>query len=80
MELTNRYATAASAAPAMLPPAPALLPVPTPVVERKSLPFEISTEEIAEAAAVEIPDIGHAPMLDEPAAWDALLDFLAGVP
>ncbi len=30
--------------------------------------------------AVEIPDIGHAPMLDEPAAWDALLDFLAGVP
>ena len=28
----------------------------------------------------EIPDIGHAPMLDEPAAWDALLDFLAGVP
>lgn len=30
--------------------------------------------------AVEIPDIGHAPMLDEPAAWDALLDFLASVP
>ena len=30
--------------------------------------------------AVEIPDIGHAPMLDEPAAWDALLDFLAGAP
>ena len=31
-------------------------------------------------AAIEIPNIGHAPMLDEPAAWDALLDFLAGVP
>ena len=30
--------------------------------------------------AVEIPDIGHAPMLDEPGAWDALLDFLASVP
>jgi pimeloyl-ACP methyl ester carboxylesterase len=29
---------------------------------------------------VEVPDIGHAPMLDEPAAWDALLDFLASVP
>ncbi len=30
--------------------------------------------------AVDIPDIGHAPLLDEPAAWDALLDFLAGAP
>lgn len=27
--------------------------------------------------AVEVPDVGHAPMLDEPQAWDALLDFLA---
>jgi pimeloyl-ACP methyl ester carboxylesterase len=29
--------------------------------------------------AVEIADIGHAPMLDEPQAWEALLDFLARV-
>jgi pimeloyl-ACP methyl ester carboxylesterase len=29
---------------------------------------------------VEIPNIGHAPMLDEPEAWDAVLDFLARVP
>lgn len=29
--------------------------------------------------AVTIEDIGHAPMLDEPEAWDALLDFLAKV-
>jgi pimeloyl-ACP methyl ester carboxylesterase len=30
-------------------------------------------------AAVTIENIGHAPMLDEPEAWDALLDFLAKV-
>ena len=29
--------------------------------------------------SVEIADVGHAPMLDEPQAWDALLDFLARV-
>lgn len=29
--------------------------------------------------AVTIDKIGHAPMLDEPEAWDALLDFLARV-
>jgi pimeloyl-ACP methyl ester carboxylesterase len=28
---------------------------------------------------VAIENIGHAPMLDEPEAWDALLDFLAKV-
>jgi pimeloyl-ACP methyl ester carboxylesterase len=26
-----------------------------------------------------IPNVGHAPMLDEPEAWDAVLDFLARV-
>src|SRR5262249_40581125 len=26
-----------------------------------------------------IENVGHAPMLDEPAAWDAILDFLARV-
>lgn len=30
--------------------------------------------------AIEVPGIGHAPMLDEPEAWDALLDFLAKAP
>ncbi|MDX2276059.1 MAG: alpha/beta hydrolase [Hyphomonadaceae bacterium] len=29
--------------------------------------------------AVEVPDVGHAPILDEPAAWDPILDFLARV-
>jgi pimeloyl-ACP methyl ester carboxylesterase len=29
--------------------------------------------------AVTIENVGHAPMLDEPQAWDALLDFLARV-
>jgi pimeloyl-ACP methyl ester carboxylesterase len=26
---------------------------------------------------VTIENVGHAPMLDEPEAWDALLNFLA---
>ena len=30
-------------------------------------------------AAVEVPRVGHAPMLDEPPAWEAILDFLARV-
>ena len=29
---------------------------------------------------VEVPDVGHAPMLTEPAALDAVLRFLAGLP
>lgn len=33
----------------------------------------------ADIEAVTIENIGHAPMLDEPEAWDALLDFLAKV-
>ncbi|WP_395645054.1 alpha/beta fold hydrolase [Terricaulis sp.] len=28
---------------------------------------------------VEVPNVGHAPCLDEPEAWDAILDFLARV-
>lgn len=28
----------------------------------------------------EVPRVGHAPLLDEPQAWDALLEFLAKVP
>lgn len=34
-------------------------------------------DEGAKAALVEIPDIGHAPMLDEPEASEAILDFLS---
>ncbi len=34
----------------------------------------------SDMAAVEVPNTGHAPMLDEPAAWNGLLDFLAIVP
>ncbi len=30
-------------------------------------------------ATVEVDNVGHAPMLDEPQAWDAILDFLARV-
>jgi hypothetical protein len=31
-------------------------------------------------ATAEVSEVGHAPMLDEPEAWDALLDFLAKAP
>ncbi|MES1202615.1 MAG: alpha/beta hydrolase [Pseudomonadota bacterium] len=34
----------------------------------------------SDLVTVEVPNTGHAPMLDEPEAWDALLDFLAVVP
>jgi pimeloyl-ACP methyl ester carboxylesterase len=30
--------------------------------------------------AVDVPGVGHAPLLDEPEAWDAVLDFLAKAP
>jgi pimeloyl-ACP methyl ester carboxylesterase len=29
---------------------------------------------------VEVPNVGHAPMLTEPVALDAILKFLANVP
>jgi pimeloyl-ACP methyl ester carboxylesterase len=32
------------------------------------------------AAFAEVPGVGHAPMLDEPAALEALMGFLAGLP
>ncbi len=31
-------------------------------------------------ATIEVPNIGHAPCLDEPEAWDNVLDFLARAP
>jgi pimeloyl-ACP methyl ester carboxylesterase len=34
----------------------------------------------ADIDTVEVENVGHAPTLDEPAAWDAILDFLAKVP
>jgi pimeloyl-ACP methyl ester carboxylesterase len=33
----------------------------------------------ANVEAVSVEGVGHAPMLDEPDAWDAVLDFLARV-
>jgi len=42
------------------------------VAQMKALKGDLDT--------VEIPDIGHAPWLDEPGAWDAILDFLARAP
>jgi pimeloyl-ACP methyl ester carboxylesterase len=34
----------------------------------------------ADLVTAEVPNVGHAPTLDEPEAWDALLDFLAKTP
>jgi pimeloyl-ACP methyl ester carboxylesterase len=34
----------------------------------------------ADLDSVEVENVGHAPTLDEPSAWDAILDFLAKVP
>jgi pimeloyl-ACP methyl ester carboxylesterase len=42
------------------------------VAQMKSLKPDLQT--------VEIPNIGHAPWLDEPQSWDAILDFLARAP
>jgi pimeloyl-ACP methyl ester carboxylesterase len=33
-----------------------------------------------ELSAVDVPDVGHAPTLEEPEAWDAVLSFLAKAP
>ena len=32
------------------------------------------------AVLVEVPGVGHAPMLDEPVALQAITEFLAGLP
>lgn len=47
----------------------------------------LTAEAVAEMRAAkpdlvtaDVPNTGHAPMLDEPEAWDALLDFLAIAP
>ncbi len=34
----------------------------------------------ADLVAVDVPDVGHAPTLEEPPAWNGLLDFLARAP
>lgn len=35
---------------------------------------------MADMPSIDVPDVGHAPTLEEPAAWSAIVDFLAGVP
>ena len=34
-------------------------------------------DEGLQASLVEVPDIGHAPMLDEPEASEAIIEFLS---
>lgn len=76
----------ATAAPVdMTPLFQALAPKPVLVV-RGAVSDLLSAEGLAymhtakpDLESVEIDGVGHAPMLDEPQAWDALLDFLARV-
>ena len=75
-----------TAAPDMTPLFEALSVAPVMVV-RGALSDLLSAEGIdlmrivkADLMAVEVADVGHAPTLEEPEAWNALVDFLAGVP
>lgn len=60
---------------------------PKPVLSlRGALSDLLSAEGVAhmrsvkpDVVTVDVPNVGHAPMLDEPEAWDALLEFLAKV-
>jgi pimeloyl-ACP methyl ester carboxylesterase len=56
------------------------------LVVRGGISNLLSAETLADMRALkpdletaEIPNVGHAPMLDEPEAWDAVLGFLAKV-
>lgn len=77
---------ASTAPPDMTPLFEALGAAPVLVV-RGALSDLLSSEGVelmrivkADLTAVEVPDVGHAPTLEEPAAWDGLLSFLAKAP
>jgi pimeloyl-ACP methyl ester carboxylesterase len=74
-----------TAAPDMTPLFEALSKAPVLTV-RGALSDLLSDEGIAlmrivapDMPAAIVPDVGHAPTLEEPAAWDAIVDFLAKV-
>jgi pimeloyl-ACP methyl ester carboxylesterase len=72
-------------APDLRPVFKALQPVPT-LVLRGGLSDILSREGVAEMQALkddldvsEVPNVGHAPTLEEPCAWLPIVDFLARV-
>ncbi len=80
------FAESADAPPADLTPLFQTLAAKPMLSVRGALSDLFSVETLAymralkpDLASVEVSNIGHAPMLDEPEAWDALLDFLACV-
>jgi pimeloyl-ACP methyl ester carboxylesterase len=82
-EIAAPFRSAGGAAPAdMWPLYEALKPIPTLVI-RGALSDLLSPAIVAEMKqrkpdleTAEVPRVGHAPMLDEPAAWAALTAFL----
>jgi pimeloyl-ACP methyl ester carboxylesterase len=80
------FAAAADAPPADLSPLFQALAVKPVLSVRGALSDLLSPETVAKMRAlkpdletVEIDDVGHAPTLEEPQAWEALLSFLAKV-
>ncbi len=80
------FADASNAPPADLTPLFLALVQKPMLLVRGGISNLLSAETVAamrtlkpDMASVEIPNIGHAPMLDEPQAWDAVLGFLAKV-
>lgn len=74
-----------SPAPDMRPIFKALAPIPT-LVLRGAMSDILSRDGVAEMLAIkedlvvaEIPNVGHAPTLEEPSAWLPIVDFLARV-
>jgi pimeloyl-ACP methyl ester carboxylesterase len=81
------FADANSAAPADMTPLFQALAVKPVLVVRGALSDILAPETVAAMRAikpdletVEVDNVGHAPMLDEPEAWEALLTFLAKAP
>jgi pimeloyl-ACP methyl ester carboxylesterase len=75
-----------TAAPDMTPLFEALAKTPVLTV-RGALSDLLSEEGVAlmrlvapDMPSADVPDVGHAPTLEEPEAWNAIVDFLAGVP
>ncbi len=86
MEIARAFGADAGAPPDLWPLFDALRSIPTLVVrgEISDLLSASTVDEMRrrkpELEAVSVPDVGHAPFLTEPAAWDALAAFLGKVP
>ena len=81
------FADAESAPPVDMTPLFQFLAAKPVLSVRGALSDLLSPETVAhmrsmkpDLASVDVPNVGHAPQLDEPEAWDMLLDFLARAP